>query len=291
MTFDVEEWFHIVGAPGVPGFEQWSSLDSRVAASVDRILALLSQTDVRATFFWLGWLAERQKDLVRRCLGAGHEIASHGYAHVIAYEVGREAFREDITRSKRVLEDVTGEEVRGFRAPSFSIVDESRWAFDALREAGYRYDASVFPARRGFGGMINTPLEPHVIRTAGGDLVECPMSVVEIFGRRACLFSGGYFRLAPLWLIRWGVRSLEANRRPVIFLVHPREVDLDHPRLPLPLKRTFMCYVNLHTTFGKLRRVCHEFDFVLMRELADTVARRHAPDPQAELGRAGDRPG
>lgn len=271
LTIDVEEWFHILDSPAVPGIEHWSSLETRVERNMESIFALLDTFSVKATFFWLGWIAERHKGLVRKCQDAGHEVASHGYAHVLAYEVGREAFCRDITRAKTILEDITGEPVRGFRAPGFSITNKAPWAFEIIKKVGYEYDSSIFPAVRGHGGIADAILEPHLIETAAGDLLEMPLSIVEVFGRRTSLFGGGYLRLAPVQLIKWGIQKLELTQRPLILYVHPREIDPDHPRLPLPLLRRFKCYVNLKSTLPKLEWLCHNCSFCTMREMANSL--------------------
>jgi len=269
ISIDVEDWFHILDSPAVPPMDAWASMESRLQRNVERLLTLLAETDTRATFFWLGWAAERHAELVRRCQAAGHEIASHGYGHVLAYEVGSDAFRQDVHRAKALLEDVTGQQVRGFRAAGFGIRDREAWAFDVIREAGHDYDSSIFPGPRGHGGMASARLGLHVIETASGPLVECPMSAVEVLGRRLSLFGGGYLRLAPRRLIRWGIKRLHASGHPLIIYAHPRETDPDHPRLPLSLKRRFKSYVNLKSTMPKLDWLCRRYAFCTMSELVD----------------------
>ena len=268
FSCELEDWFHILDSDQVPGAEEWSRLPLRAERGIDRLLELLDETNVKGTFFCLGWMAEQMPHVVRRCQEAGHEIGSHGYGHVLAYRVGRRGFRDDIVRSKRILEDLTGEEVVGFRSPGFSVKEDNRWVFDVVTEAGYRYDASVFPAPHGHGGLCRADPGPHVVETESGPLVEIPMSTVPLLGRRMCLFGGGYLRLAPLWLIRWGVRHLHEAGRPLIVYIHPREVDPDHPRLPLPLKRRFKCYVNLRSTMAKLRWLCKHHEFMTMKAVA-----------------------
>ncbi|MDP6633262.1 MAG: polysaccharide deacetylase family protein, partial [Phycisphaerae bacterium] len=268
MTIDVEDWYHILDSPATPTMDTWASLECRLAQSMDRLLEMFARTGAQATFFWLGWMAERHKQLVRTCLQAGHEVASHGYGHVLAYKVGRRAFQNDILRAKGVIEDITGQAVDGFRAAGFGITPETDWAFDVIRQAGHRYDSSVFPTARAHGGMVNGRLGPHVLHTSNGPLSECPMSVVQMLGHRVSLFGGGYLRLAPKWLIRQGVNQLRATGQPMIVYAHPREIDPDHPRLPLGFRRRFKCYVNLRTTMPKLEWLCQEHSFRTLRELA-----------------------
>ncbi|MEJ2702233.1 MAG: DUF3473 domain-containing protein [Sedimentisphaerales bacterium] len=269
LTVDVEDWFHILDSPGVPSIERWSSLESRIERNLERMLELLDSLSVKVTLFWLGWLAERHKDLVRKCQDAGHEIASHGYAHVLAYKVGTEAFRRDIVDARVVLEDITGERVRGLRSAGFGITAKAYWAFDVIKEAGYEYDSSVFPASRGHGGIPGSPLRPYFIETRSGHLLEIPMSVVKILGHRTSLFGGGYLRLANKLTIRWGIDKLRAAQQPLIIYIHPRELDPEHPRLPLSLFRQFKCYVNLNTTLPKLKWLCQSYSFCTMLQMVE----------------------
>ena len=279
FSCELEDWFHILDSDRVPDIEEWSRLPLRAERGIDRLLELLDETNVKGTFFCLGWMAERMPHVVRRCQEAGHEIGSHGYGHVLAYRVGRRGFLDDIVRSKRILEDLTGEEVVGFRSPGFSVKEDNRWVFDVVAEAGYRYDASVFPAPHGHGGLRRANPGPHVVETESGPLVEIPMSTVPLLGRRMCLFGGGYLRLAPLWLIRWGVKHLHRAGQPLIVYIHPREVDPDHPRLPLPLKRRFKCYVNLRSTMAKLRWLCTHHEFTTMKAVAALHEPAVVPQP------------
>ena len=268
FTIDVEDWFHILDSPATPAIEQWDKLESRIEQNVENLLAMFDSFSVKVTFFWLGWAAERHKELVCKCSKAGHEIASHGYGHVLAYEVGRKAFGEDIRRGKAVLEDITGREVLGFRAAGFSTKNDTKWTFDEIRAVGHTYDSSVFPASRGHGGMMQSQLGAYVINTAAGNLVEFPQSMIEVFSKRITFFGGGYLRLAPKSLIKWGIEKLYRSGRPLIVYVHPREIDPDQPRLPLNPIRRFKSYVNLKSTMSKLKWLCKNYKFIPMCELA-----------------------
>ena len=273
LTIDVEDWFHILDSPAVPLINSWESLESRVERNVEKLLQLLDSQSVKATFFWLGWIAERQKNLVRRCMEAGHEIASHGYAHVLAYEVGPDGFKEDILRAKNIIEDITGEPVRGFRAPGFGITKKAPWAFDIISESGYQYDSSVFPAEHGHGGLSDSPLGLYFIETHKGHLLEIPMSIIEIFRYRTSLFGGGYLRLANKPMIKWGIDRLRSAGQPLIVYIHPREIDPEHPRLPLSLLRQFKCYVNLKSTMPKLKWLCKQNSFCTLLEMVESYIR------------------
>jgi polysaccharide deacetylase family protein (PEP-CTERM system associated) len=269
FTIDVEDWFHILDTPAAPTIDQWASMKPRVDIGLNRMLDLLDKYSVKATMFWLGWMAEQHPALIRRCADAGHEIASHGYGHVLAYEVGPDRFLDDISRGKAVLQDITGRDIAGFRAAGFSTTEDTDWTFEKISQAGYAYDSSVFPANRGHGGKQNSRLEPSIIETPTGKLVELPQSMIEVAGKRVSLFGGGYLRLAPKWLIRSGVKRLHRAGRPLILYVHPREADPDHPRLPIGFKRSFKSYINLKTTLPKLEMLCRDLTFVTMQEVSD----------------------
>lgn len=269
LTVDVEDWFHILDSPAVPGLERWAFLESRVERNLEKLLLLLDRFSVKVTFFWLGWVAERNIKLVRMCRQAGHEIASHGYAHVLAYKVGPNAFKYDILRAKIILEDIIGEPVRGFRAPGFGITTKAPWAFDIIEETGYQYDSSVFPASHGHGGISDSPLGIYFIETHKGHLLEVPMSIVQILGRKTSLFGGGYLRLANKLMIKWGINKLKTTGQPLIVYIHPREIDPDHPRLPLSLKRRFKSYINLKTTLPKLEWLCKNYSFCTILDMVE----------------------
>ncbi|MFC1783287.1 XrtA system polysaccharide deacetylase [Planctomycetota bacterium] len=269
LSIDVEDWFHILDSPSAPDIDQWSKLPLRVEHGMEQILLILGDTGTKATFFWLGWMAERFPKLLRMCHEAGHEIANHGYGHVLAYKVGHNKFKLDVIRGKEILEDLIGEPVRGFRAPGFGITDKTPWAFDVIKEAGNDYDSSIFPASRGHGGINNSPIGPYFIMTQNGMLPEIPMSVVEMFGRRFSMFGGGYLRLATRRMIRWGIDRLLKDQQPLIVYVHPREIDPDHPRLPLSPIRRFRSYVNLKSTFPKLQWLCENYSFCTMHKMVE----------------------
>lgn len=271
LSVDVEDWFHILDSPVVPSLKEWNSLPLRAEKSMEMILTLLGETNSTATFFWLAWMAERFPELVKRCHDAGHEVASHGYAHVLAYEVGPSLFEKDLQRAKEVLEDIIGQPVYGFRAPGFGVTEKAPWAFDVIKSVGYTYDSSVFPASRGHGGLSSSPADPYYIKTSRGLLPEIPMTTVSFLGRKVSFFGGGYLRLAPIPLIKWGINKLHEQNRSLVVYVHPREFDPGHPRLPLSSIRRFKCYVNLDSTFPKLKWLCNEYKFCQLNELANEL--------------------
>lgn len=260
FTIDIEDWFHILDLDSAPELRQWDRLPSRVEGNFRRLLDIFDEMGVRVTCFFLGWVAERFPNLVKDAAGRGHETASHGYSHALVYRMSEVEFLEDAIKSRKIIEDITGEPVHGYRAAGFSATEDTPWFFEKLIEAGYSYDSSVFPASRGHGGMDIDHYAPHLVKCDGGEIVEIPLSVTEVLGRPHCFFGGGYLRLYPYFLIRKMALKVLDEHRPVVFYVHPREVDPDQPRLSMGLKRKFKTYVNLKTTEDKIRKILRDFD-------------------------------
>ncbi|MGB6482033.1 MAG: XrtA system polysaccharide deacetylase [Candidatus Acidiferrales bacterium] len=267
FSVDVEDWFHILDLPATPDVTEWDGLPSRVERNFQRLLEAFEQKGVRVTCFFLGWVAEKFPSLVKKAVRQGHEIASHGYAHRLTYQMTPEAFYEDAVRSKSILEDVAGRAVWGYRSAGFSVTRDTDWFFDKLIEAGYLYDSSVFPATRGHGGMANGQRSPFWIERPSGQLFEFPLSVAGVMGKSMCFFGGGYLRLFPYPVICRMARSVLSEGRPVIFYVHPREIDPDHPRLPMNWRRRFKSYVNLESTMPKIERLLNEFQMTSFEQL------------------------
>ncbi|MBI1893441.1 MAG: DUF3473 domain-containing protein [Candidatus Rokubacteria bacterium] len=263
LTFDVEEYFHAEVFAGLVGADDWPSFPSRVVESTEWILGLLGRYGATATFFVLGWVADRHPGLVREIRAYGHEVACHGYAHRLIYAADREAFRADVHRGKRAIEDATGVRVLGYRAPTFSVVRETLWALEILVEEGFRYDSSIFPIHHDRYGIPNAPRFPHRVRlNGGGTLVEFPITTLRLGGQRLPFSGGGYFRLAPYPVIRAAMRHV--NRRegmPALVYLHPWELDPGQPRLPVKGLSRFRHYVNLRRTAAKLDRLLGDFAF------------------------------
>jgi polysaccharide deacetylase family protein (PEP-CTERM system associated) len=266
LSVDVEDWFHILDLRTAPGIDQWTALPSRVEANFRRLLDLFSGAGVSATCFFLGWIAKRFPHLVREAQERGHEVASHGLEHRLVYEMTADEFLADAKASREILEDITGNAVHGYRGPGFSVTEATPWFFERLAEAGYRYDSSVFPARRAHGGLATPHLSPYRIHTAAGWLTEFPISVTTIFSKRVCFSGGGYLRLFPLSFIRRMTGRVLSEGRPAVFYIHPREIDPLQPRLPMGLGRKFKTYVNLKTTEAKLRQLLADFEMVSFRD-------------------------
>ena len=260
FTIDVEDYFQVSAlAPHFPR-HQWDRVPCRVERNVDRILQLLDEQQTRGTFFTLGWIAERYPQLVRRIAHAGHEVASHGYAHERASAQTRETFLADILHARALLEDVTGAAITGYRAPSFSIGTSNPWAHDCIAEAGYRYSSSVYPVRHDHYGIPDAPRFPY--RLTNG-LMEVPITTMRWLGRNWPAGGGGFFRLLPYAVSRWQIaRVNREDRRPAIFYFHPWEVDREQPRVPGVTARTrFRHYVNLKHTETRLRRLLRDFSW------------------------------
>ena len=264
MTVDVEDYFHVSVFDGLVPRHAWDSLESRVCGNTERLLRIFADANVTATFFILGWVARRHPSLVRSIAAEGHEIASHGYGHRLVYDLTPQAFREDIRRSRAVLEAAADAPVLGYRAPSYSVTPRSLWALDILIEEGFRYDASIFPIHHDRYGIPISPRHPYVISRAS-DLVEAPGSTVRWGPFNLPIGGGGYFRILPYAWTRWGIARLNTlEQKPAIFYLHPWEIDPDQPRLKTSMLGQFRHYCNLGKTEARLRTLLRDFEFTTM---------------------------
>lgn len=267
LTVDVEEYFQVEALAGVVSRDEWDRLESRVEWQTGRLLDLFAREDVRATFFTLGWVARRHPSLVRRIVAEGHELACHGDGHRMITQQSRAEFREDIAAAKKTLEDIGGVAVEGYRAPTFSVVQETLWALDELREAGFRYDASIFPIRHDRYGIPDAPRWPHRIDVgAGAGMVEFPSSTLRVAGRNFPVGGGGYLRLLPMAYTRAAIRSI-LREGPAMVYLHPWEIDPLQPRFGLGRLATLRGYHNLDKTEGRLAELLREFPFGTAREV------------------------
>ena len=268
LSFDIEDWFHLVDIDSVSNTADWPGFPSIVERRTDEILGICEEFGVKATFYYLGWIAERYPDLVRRTAEAGHEIGTHSYWHRKVCDLEPEVFREDLHRSIAVIEDAGGSAVTSFRAPSFSIMPGSEWAFDVMHEEGLRYDASLFPVPRENGGYP-CPVGPHSFDRApsGREMPELPMSLMNIGPKRVGFSGGGYLRLFPGWLIRRGFDALHRRGLPGVVYLHPRDIAPDSPVVPMSRSRHFKCYVGLATAADKLRMLLGRYRFASCGEV------------------------
>lgn len=266
MTIDVEDYFQVSAFAPYISRADWDSCECRVERNVDRILAMLASAGVRATFFTLGWVAERYPQLIQRIVAGGHELASHGYGHERASDLSADQFRQDVVRAKCLLEDISGQVVNGYRAPSFSIGVGNLWAFDVLQQAGYRYSSSVYPIQHDHYGMPDSPRFAYPVRTS---LIEVPVTTLQMMGRNLPASGGGYFRLLPYAVSRWMFRQVNDRAgEAAVFYFHPWEIDPEQPRVPgIDAKSRFRHYVNLSRNEAKLRRLLHDFQWGRMDEI------------------------
>jgi polysaccharide deacetylase family protein (PEP-CTERM system associated) len=276
ITIDVEDWFHIMEVKGTPTLSEWEHLPSRLEDNFSEILDILEGAKVRATCFTLGWVADRFPKLLRDACRRGHEVASHGYGHQPVHALSPAQFREDIRRAKAAIENAIGQPVTGYRAPGFSITRKTTWALGEIAGAGYTYDSSIFPGTHGHGGIPGAPRQPHVIQTEHGALVEFPSTMVDTPLGPLTFFGGGYLRLFPMPLVSLMARRVRNSGRGVMWYLHPREIDPQHPRVAMSAVRRFRSYVGLRRVRAKLAHILLAGDFATLNELAPAVRQASA---------------
>ena len=254
FSVDLEEYFQVANFDHCIDRRRWPELPSRAEAQTHRLLDLCDRTRTRATFFVLGWVAERQPRLVREIAARGHEIACHGYGHELIYAIGPERFRADVQRARSVIEDAVGGPVEGYRAPSFSITERSLWALEILAEEGFRFDSSIFPVRHHRYGIPDFPREPvRLALPSGKSIVEYPLTTLAWGPLRFPVAGGGYLRLLPFALLRWGIGRLVAAQRPTVLYVHNWEIDADQPRQDVSALVRWNHYHNLERVEERLQ--------------------------------------
>jgi len=273
MTVDIEDYFHVSGFEDVVRREDWHAFPSRVETNTKRLLAIFADHSVKATFFVLGWVADHFRPLVKEIHAAGHEIGCHSYWHRLVYEQTPAQFREDTHSAKAILEDITGTPVLGYRAPSYSIVRQTLWAFDVLAMEGFSYDSSVYPILRDRYGIPDAPRFPYPVRANGICLTEVPLATVRLLGANVPVAGGGYLRLFPERFTNWAIRRVNHREgMPVVSYIHPWELDPDQPRLRGDRLSTFRHYFNLDETERRLRSMLQEHRFSPVRDLVATFA-------------------
>lgn len=277
LTVDLEDYYHVSAFAGQVDADAWESRSSRVEDNAHRLLELFAAAGVTATFFTLGWVAERYPKLIRQIAEAGHEIACHSHRHKYVYALTRDEFRQDTNQAKQALEDATGYRVVGYRAPSFSITKDSKWAYEILVELGFRYDSSVFPVRHPNYGIPQAPRFPYRVSTPSGDITEFPLSTLDLGGRRSPFGGGAYLRFLPGWYTEWAIRFVNAEEsHPVCIYVHPWEIDPQQPRMMGPITSRLRHYMGLGSTERKLRNLLKQFEFCGLEKLLEDSCQEHA---------------
>jgi polysaccharide deacetylase family protein (PEP-CTERM system associated) len=272
LSFDVEDYYQVGAFACNVAVADWDKYESRVESNTRKLLKLLSsqRVPVKATFFVLGWIAERYPALVPEIASYGHEIASHGYSHQLIYTMTEDGFRDDVRRTRELLRKQSGQEVAGYRAPSFSIVKRTPWAHRVLVEEGYRYDSSVFPIHHDLHGNADAPREIHIIQTEAGQIQEFPPGVVRRFGQNIPVSGGGYFRFFPYFLTSHWLRCINSAGFPFVFYMHPWEVDPEQPRISgASFKSRFRHYLNLRQTLQRLQKLINDFQFAPVNEVLE----------------------
>lgn len=304
LTFDVEEWFHLLDFDATRTEAEWGKYEVRIHDNVDRILDILDRTDTKATFFIIGWVAKTYPEVVKK-IAAKYQIGSHTMNHQLVWQQKPSEFKEDVECSVKLLQDITGQPVECFRAPGFSIREQEAWAFDILAELGVKYDCSVFPAHHAHGGMplyderlrmnnkgLRRGIGPAIITHGGVEMKEFPVTTKEVMGRQVIFSGGGYFRLAPYWLLhKWSREAAEAQICPIkvteeisrnegylLSYIHPRDLDGGQPMLEgLPTARKFKSYVGLKQAPEKLRQYLKDFKFVDVQTASEMIAWDRVP--------------
>jgi len=262
LTIDVEDWYHICGLPKGPRQQDWSSLENRVVSNTESLLRLLAEHKIKATFFILGYIAEHNNDLITKIFSAGHEIASHGWGHKVLMDLSPEEFRQDLLRSREVIKNITGIYPKGFRAPSFSITPETKWALEILVESGFEYDSSIFPAKRGQGGFVGMPSGPHDIALSNGRRIkEFPITIANFMGIKVPFSGGGYLRFLPYQAISSFFKAANSRKETVVAYIHPRDIDPQQPRLRMPFSKSLKTYSGLKGCESKFKRLLQDFEF------------------------------
>ncbi|QQE13052.1 polysaccharide deacetylase family protein [Planctomycetota bacterium] len=274
MTIDVEEYFQIEAGHGVVMLEEWGQWESRVEQQMDLLLGLFAEHNIKATLFTLGYIAKQHPMLVRRFVELGHEVACHGNMHQRLHRLTPEQFADDLKASKSRLEDTTGQAVLGYRAPTWSVTHQTNWAIDVIFEAGFKYDASIFPVKHPQYGVSSAPIKPYILRDKNQkQLIELPPCVWQIWkNKNLPVAGGGYFRQFPLAMMKMGMRQAKQHKRPAVLYFHPWEFDAQQPKLPLGKLGQVRTYRGIRGAYDKLNKICHYGqqigDWQLMRDIA-----------------------
>jgi polysaccharide deacetylase family protein (PEP-CTERM system associated) len=274
LTIDLEDYFHVGAYSGRVKLEEWDSYPSRVAQNTDRLLELFAANNCKATFFVLGWVAEKKPEVVARVAAAGHEIGCHSFFHRRVFDLTPQEFREDTRRAKAVIEDVTGQQMLGYRAPNFSVTPKSTWALEILVQEGFTYDSSIFPVKHPSYGMPNAPRMPFWVDTPSGRILEFPMSTVAVGSSRSPIGGGAYLRLLPYVYTRWAIEYLNRSENsPVCVYLHPWELDPEQPHMGGSISARTRHYFGLRGTENKLRKLLGDVEFASLC----SIMQQHPP--------------
>jgi polysaccharide deacetylase family protein (PEP-CTERM system associated) len=273
LTIDVEDYYMVSAFANIVKFEDWHGYKSRIEQNTNRILDLLDEHSVKATFFVLGWVAEHYPKLIKELQRRGHELACHGYNHRLVYYLSHNEFREDTRRAKKIIEDVTGEPVIGYRATSYSITKKTLWALDILVEEGFKYDSSIFPIIHDRYGISDFSRFPKWIRLNGrGDILEFPLSTIKLFNSNFPIAGGGYFRLFPYLIFKYGIKKVNnEEKQPVVFYFHPWEIDPEQPVQKVGWKTRIRHYVNLYKTEDRLKKLLSDFKWGRVKDVIKEI--------------------
>ena len=268
MTVDVEDYFQVSAFNKVIGYNEWDKYESRVEKNTYKILDIFDDRNIRATFFVLGWVAERHSNIVKEIYKRGHEVACHGYSHQLIYNQSRAEFKEETIRAKQILEEITGTAVTGYRAASYSITKNSLWALEILAESGFKYDSSIFPIVHDRYGIPTAPGEPHIIKMENGmSIIEFPLSTYKFLGLKLPVSGGGYFRLYPYQFTRFALKTINRTNKLFVFYLHPWEIDPQQPIIKASVLSRFRHYKNLAKCEHRLKQLLRDFEFTTMQNL------------------------
>jgi polysaccharide deacetylase family protein (PEP-CTERM system associated) len=271
LSFDLEDWFHVLDIPEVKGIDHWSEYEPKIENITNELLNILQMRNTKATFFVLGWVAEKYPDLIKRIHDYGHEIGCHGYAHQLITTLNQKEFSNDLLKARDIIGSIIGRPPLSYRGPGFSITVDNEWALETIAECGFKYDSSIYPGKHGHGGHQNFTSAPATVRFDKSDrtLKEFPVSVTRVFGKQMCFSGGGYLRLLPYSIIKRNFEKFNAQKSPVMVYLHPRDFDPDTPRMKMSSYRALKCYINLKGTKKKLDRLLEDFGFTTLKSFCE----------------------
>ena len=271
LSFDLEDWFHVLDIQGVKSINHWSEYEPKIENIAYKLLNILQMRNTKATFFVLGWVAERYPDLIKRIHDYGHEIGCHGYAHQLITTLNKREFSNDLLKARDIIGSIIGRQPLSYRGPGFSITVDNEWALETIAECGFKYDSTIYPGKHGHGGHQNFTSAPVnvIFEKSDKTLKEFPVSVTRVFGKQMCFSGGGYLRLLPYFIIKKKIVRFNKQKSPVMVYLHPRDFDFNTPRLKMSSYRALKCYINLRSTQKKFDRLLEDFDFTTLESFCE----------------------